>query len=65
METFFPEPVIGRARHGDKGYAPAQAICAECPVLSECREYAVAIPALRGIWGGLTESGRHRARHRR
>jgi WhiB family transcriptional regulator, redox-sensing transcriptional regulator len=33
----------------------AKAVCAECPVLQECREYAITFPTtLRGVWGGLT-----------
>lgn len=50
---FFPE-------RGDPT-APAKAICAKCPVLVECRAYALdAGPVLHGIWGGM--SGRERQR---
>jgi WhiB family transcriptional regulator, redox-sensing transcriptional regulator len=38
----------------------AKAVCAACPVLAECREYALANPSLTGsgVWGGLTETER-------
>ena len=40
----------------------AKAICAGCPVLAECRAYALATPGLLGIWGGTTGQDRRRAR---
>lgn len=36
----------------------AKAICATCPVLPPCREYATATGESHGIWGGLSESER-------
>ncbi len=42
--------------------ATAKRICATCPVLDACREYAIALPDLEGIWGGTTERQRARAR---
>jgi WhiB family transcriptional regulator, redox-sensing transcriptional regulator len=41
----------------------AIAICAGCPVKSECLSYALADPSLKGVWGGT--SGRERSRLRR
>lgn len=41
---------------------PAKAICRSCPVVEECREYALGIPQLTGIWGGLSEADRKRIR---
>lgn len=42
----------------------AKAVCARCPVLAECRKYALAHPALHGVWGGLSvEERRHLRRH--
>lgn len=33
----------------------AKTICAACPVLAECRAYALAAPAmLQGVWGGMS-----------
>jgi WhiB family redox-sensing transcriptional regulator len=42
----------------------AKNICRTCPVLSECRDYAMANPSLSGTWGGTTEQDRHRIRNR-
>jgi hypothetical protein len=45
--TFFhPEP--------NQPADEAKRVCGACPVLLDCREYALAHPELRGIWGGLT-----------
>lgn len=50
-ELFFPEGpavVVGDKRK------KAKAICAWCPVVSECLDYAVSLPFLSdGIWAGL------------
>ncbi|MBG0813513.1 WhiB family transcriptional regulator [Planomonospora sp. ID82291] len=32
----------------------AKAVCAGCPVLADCRAYAVRVGEPEGIWGGLT-----------
>jgi WhiB family redox-sensing transcriptional regulator len=40
--------------------AAAKKLCAGCPVLAECRAHAMANRELYGVWGGLTESERHR-----
>lgn len=34
-------------------------ICAECPVISECLEYAL-VYNLQGVWGGTTDRDRRR-----
>ncbi|MEU6738818.1 WhiB family transcriptional regulator [Streptosporangium sandarakinum] len=34
--------------------ARAKAVCARCPVLTDCRAYAVRSGEPEGIWGGLT-----------
>lgn len=36
--------------------------CKACPLLTPCREYALSLPQLYGVWGGLTETGRRKAR---
>jgi WhiB family redox-sensing transcriptional regulator len=38
--------------------AKAKAVCAACPVMLLCREYALAQPEPYGIWGGLDEHER-------
>lgn len=49
------------ARHDVKA---AKQICRGCPVLNECRTWALANPGATadGIWGGLTPPERDRAR---
>lgn len=41
---------------------PAKKVCAACPVLAQCRAHALANDEQWGIWGGLTESDRRKAR---
>ena len=50
-ELFFPER---------NSYArEAKAVCAECPVVDACRDYAMNSPmGLAGVWGGTTEQER-------
>lgn len=36
----------------------AKAICAICPVRTQCLEYAVRIREPHGVWGGLNEGER-------
>jgi WhiB family redox-sensing transcriptional regulator len=36
----------------------AKEVCATCPVLAECREYALSRPEKHGWWGGLSEDER-------
>ncbi|MFN3601651.1 MAG: WhiB family transcriptional regulator [Dietzia sp.] len=38
----------------------AKQVCDHCPVLVECRRYALASGELYGVWGGLTELERHK-----
>lgn len=45
--------------------AAAKSICRRCPVLAECRDYAMSDPSLHGIWGGLTAKERQAKRTRR
>lgn len=56
-EVFFP----GRGHSVE----PAKAVCRACPVMAECREYALGISDLKGIWGGLAEEERHLLRRQR
>jgi WhiB family redox-sensing transcriptional regulator len=43
----------------------AKAVCAECAVREQCREYALVTVQKFGIWGGLSERERRRIRARR
>ncbi len=42
----------------------AKAICAECPVSTECLEYAFETNQVSGIWGGTTEDERRSLRRK-
>lgn len=53
-EAFFPEKG-GSTRE-------AKRICATCPVRSECLDHALENDERFGIWGGLSERERRRAK---
>lgn len=56
-EVFFhPQGERGSARRNRD--AAAQAICATCPVVKQCREHALQVREPYGVWGGLTEDDR-------
>ncbi|MDE0653985.1 MAG: WhiB family transcriptional regulator [bacterium] len=55
--VFFPSDGVGVLR--------AQKICAECPVVNECLEYALANHISHGVWGGASERQRRRLQRRR
>ena len=56
-EAFFP----------DKGGSTrtAKAVCARCPVIQECREWALANDVRFGIFGGLSERERRQLKRER
>lgn len=55
---FHPDGERGTARtHRQEA---AKRICAACPVMVECRDYALRFAEPFGIWGGLTEEERSR-----
>ncbi len=62
---FHPEAERGpRRSHRD---AVAKAVCQRCPVIAQCREYALHVEEPYGVWGGLSEEERQallRARRR-
>jgi WhiB family transcriptional regulator, redox-sensing transcriptional regulator len=49
---FFPSDGVGVER--------ARRVCAECPVTSECLEYALTYRIDHGVWGGCSERERRR-----
>jgi len=49
---FFPSDGVG--------VDAARRICADCPVKSECLEYALANRIDHGVWGGTSERERRR-----
>ncbi|HET7488281.1 MAG TPA: WhiB family transcriptional regulator [Acidimicrobiales bacterium] len=40
----------------------AKAVCAACPVAGPCRDYALGVPDLKGVWGATTEEERRHVR---
>ncbi len=38
----------------------ARAVCATCPVITDCRRHALAVREPYGVWGGLTIEDRER-----
>ena len=53
---FHPEGERGAARR--RRAAAAKSICAECPVINQCREQSLAVREPYGVWGGLPEDER-------
>ncbi|MFG2937699.1 WhiB family transcriptional regulator [Streptomyces sp. NPDC048282] len=59
VETFFPLPGDWSDRRR------ALEMCGRCPVLTQCRQYAISHGERHGIWGGLTEEARERMMRRK
>ncbi len=55
---FFAPSYFEKRREKDAREAVAKAICLRCPVLEECRGYALDVREGHGIWGGLNEMER-------
>ncbi len=55
-QFFHPEGERGASRRGR--VATAKAVCAECPVIQQCRDHALAVREPYGVWGGLSEDER-------
>ncbi|AVH24797.1 WhiB family transcriptional regulator [Nocardia cyriacigeorgica] len=60
---FHPDGERGRARAAR--VRRAKQICDSCPVLAQCRNYALAVSEPYGIWGGMSEDERRAAARRR
>lgn len=60
-ELFFP---VSAKSAGAAQAAEARDVCLACPVIEQCRDYALRTRQDAGIWGGLTEEQRQ-ALHRR
>ena len=56
-ELFYPERVIKGVLHPRAQVADAKAVCARCPVKTQCLTEALKQPE-QGIWGGTTEKER-------
>lgn len=55
-DAFFPEA------SNSVSITRAKAICASCPVIGQCLDYALRNNEKEGVWGGTTEKERHRLR---
>lgn len=58
-ELFFP---IGTTGNAVDQIEVAKRICGQCPVTSQCLEFALETNQEAGVWGGLTEDERRRVR---
>jgi WhiB family transcriptional regulator, redox-sensing transcriptional regulator len=55
---FFPPITAETSGARRRREAAAKRICSDCPVRSECLEYALRVREPFGIWGGRTEAER-------
>lgn len=58
VEIFFHPYDEERRTARERRIERAKAICQECPVLTQCRNHALATREPYGVWGGLSESER-------
>lgn len=59
---FYPPAKFERRSEKRRRELRAKEICAECSVMSSCRDYAIQLSEPYGIWGGLTEAERRLAK---
>ena len=57
VETFFL-PAGERRRSKQRRIAAAKLTCQACPVIDQCRAYALRTREPYGVWGGLSEEER-------
>jgi WhiB family transcriptional regulator, redox-sensing transcriptional regulator len=55
---FFAPSYFEKRREKLAREAVAKRICATCPVLAPCLEFALATREAHGVWGGLNETER-------
>lgn len=60
LSLFFAPNYFERRSQKNAREAKAKLICKGCPVLEECREYALRTREDHGVWGGLNEAERRR-----
>lgn len=60
-EVFFP---IGTSGPALQQIEDAKAVCARCPVIDTCLEWALEHGMDSGVWGGLSEEDRRALRRR-
>lgn len=59
-EVFYPPVGPESRRERAAREARAKAICAQCAVRRPCLDFALRTGEAHGVWGGLSESERHR-----
>jgi WhiB family transcriptional regulator, redox-sensing transcriptional regulator len=64
-ELFFAPNHLERKEDRHERESAAKAICRSCPVLTQCRDYALMMREPHGIWGGLNEYERRQLLSRR
>jgi WhiB family redox-sensing transcriptional regulator len=64
-ELFFAPNHLERKEERLERESAAKAICQSCPVLRQCRDYALMVREPHGIWGGLNEYERRQLLSRR
>lgn len=60
-EVFFPAATFGSPPYAGQ-LRRAQRVCDRCPVIYECREWALIVGERAGVWGGVDMDVRSRAR---
>lgn len=60
-ELFFP---VGKTKPELEHVDRAKEVCGNCPVRSQCLQYALETNQDHGIWGGLTEDERRAMKRR-
>jgi WhiB family redox-sensing transcriptional regulator len=56
-DVFYPEDIF--ERDGKRlAEMTAKAVCARCPIIEACRNYALETGEVYGVWGGLLASER-------
>lgn len=56
--VFFPPPQFEHKPEREAREKRAKAICGECPVRTECLDWALTTREPHGVWGGYAESER-------
>jgi WhiB family redox-sensing transcriptional regulator len=57
VSMFYP-PDGERGRRRAQREKRAKRLCQACPVIAQCRDYALAVGEPYGVWGGMTENER-------
>ncbi len=58
-----PDLFFAEGEGAKRNTALAKTICRRCPIRDECAAWSIPQASVRGVWGGLTEPERERARN--